>query len=228
MEQIKTTSKQKTILFVDADKILIHDIKEYLKNEKAEVKFGLNFIFVENARDTLKKLEEMKIDLVILEILLPIVNGYYLINAIKKINKEMPIIIYTKLKGPQDLAKMASSEIDNIFIKTLIKPEDLIKTIAERDDYKTELDRLVLELKSQIKTLSLVEGQSQVKVVHCPKCNLVLSAESHFCNNCGQKIAKEIKKIKAKHAPSVEPVPTEVEGSGAKVSNTEGAKSTKK
>jgi CheY-like chemotaxis protein len=220
MEQTKITSKQKTILFVDADKILIHDIKEYLKNEKVEAKFGLNFIFVENARDTLKKLEEMKIDLVILEILLPIVNGHYLINAIKKINKEMPIIVYTKLKGPQDLAKMASSEIDNIFIKNLMKPEDLIKIIAERDDYKTELDRLVPELKSQIKALSLMESQSQVKVVHCPKCNLVLSSESHFCNNCGQKIVKEIKKIKAKHAPSVL--------SGAKASNTEGAKATKK
>ena len=228
MEQIKTTSKQKTVLFVDADKVLTHDIKDYLKNEEAKVKFGLNYIFVENVRDALKKLEEMKIDLVILEILLPVINGYYLINTIKKINKEMPIIVYTKLKEPQDLAKMASSEVDNIFIKTLMKPEDFIKTIVERDDYKTELDRLIPELKSQIKALSETKGQSQVKVVHCPKCNLVLSAESHFCNNCGQKISKEVKKIKAKHAPPVEPAPTKAEGSETEVSKAKGVKSTKK
>jgi CheY-like chemotaxis protein len=198
MEQIKTTSKTKTILFVDNDKGLVHSIREYLELEEISTKFGVNFIFASNVHEALKKTAEMKIDLVILEILLPIINGYYFIDAIKKENNELPIVAYTKLKSSQDLAKIAASNVDNIFLKDLIKMEDLIETIVKIDNHKTELDKLVPELKSQIKAMASDEGRSHIKIIRCPRCNLILAADSHFCNNCGQKIFKKTKKIEAK------------------------------
>lgn len=198
MEAIKTTSKQKNILFIDGDKVLKHDIEDYSERKEVKGKYGLNFIFAEDAREALKKTEGQKIDLVVLEIVLPIINGYYLIDVFKQAN--IPVIIYTKLKNGQDLAKLASMEVDNIFLKELIKLEDLVEILSSKDTHKAELDKLIPELQSQIKTLSGEggEGGAQVKMVQCPRCNIMLNPDSYFCNNCGQKIIKKHKQIKLK------------------------------
>ena len=197
MKKIKTTTKQKNVLLIDNNKILMHDIQDYMERNEITEKYGLDITFAKNANEALKKITEKKIDLVVLEIILPIVNGYYLIKAIKK--EKIPIVIYTKIKSPQDLAKMASMEVDNIFVKDLMKMEDLIKVLAESNSHKAELDRMVPELQSQIKALSGEEKQSQLKMVQCPRCHIILPPDSHFCNNCGQKIFKESKKLKLKN-----------------------------
>jgi CheY-like chemotaxis protein len=188
MEKIKIDSKQRTILVVDNDKALVRNFQDYLEHHEVKGKYGLNFIFVDNAKLALKRIADTKIDLIVLEIILPVVNGYYFLKALNKEKKKMPVIIYTRLKGPQDLAKMAALDVDNIFIKQLMKMEDLIQIIISHEDNKVELDKVLVELQSQIKSISDSETESSLKVVQCPRCNMILTRDSHFCNNCGQKI----------------------------------------
>ena len=52
-----------------------------------------------------------------------------------------------------------------------------------------------MELSSQIKALHNTERQSELKLIQCPECHLILAPDSHFCNNCGQKIFRKTKKI---------------------------------
>jgi len=207
MDQIKTTSKQQTVLFIDSDKELIHDLKDYIEHHEIREKYDFDFVFAQSAKEALKKLTEQKIDMVVLEIVLPVINGYYILNAIKKEYAELPVIIYSRLKGPQDLAKMASYKVDNIFLKQLMKMEDLVQMIVSRADQKVELDKVLMELQSQIKSLSLAETESSLKVVQCPRCHMILPRESHFCNNCGQKIFKATKQVGIKKTPVKKEMP---------------------
>ena len=200
MNQINTTVKQKNILFIDSDKELIHDLRDYLEHHEIAGKTGLNFIFANTVKEALKKIAELKIDMIILEVVLPIVNGYYLLNALKKETNKIPVVIYTRLKGPQDLAKMASYEVDNIFLKQLMKMEDLIQMIMSQGGKKENLDQVLMELKSQVKSLSDTDSGINLKVVQCPRCNMILGKDSHFCNNCGQKIFRTAKKLTSKPA----------------------------
>lgn len=196
MKTTKTTSKQLNILYLEGDKGLIRDMKDYIKFNELKEKKGLNFIYAENCKEALKKLAEFKVDLIIMEILLPIINGYYFLDALNSQEEKIPVIIYTRLKGPQDLAKMAAYGVDNIFIKQLMKMEDMIGMIMTRGAEKVEIDRVLLELQSQIRALSDSQVQvGQSKIVQCPKCNMILPRGSHFCNNCGQKIATKEKKL---------------------------------
>lgn len=190
MDKIKSTSKQRNILLVDNDKELLRNLQDHLAHHEIKEKFGLNFIFVNNVKQAIKKIAEMKIDLIILEIILPVINGYYLLKALEKEKNKIPVIIYTRLKGPQDLAKMAASGVDNIFIKQLMKMEDLIQIIISHEDNKVELDKVLIELQSQIKSISDSESQVELKVVQCPRCHMILARNSLFCNNCGQKIVQ--------------------------------------
>jgi len=194
MDKIKTTLKQKNILLVDNDKELVRNIQDFLGHHEIKEKYGLNFIFVNSVKQAFKKMAEMKIDLIILEIILPVVNGYYLLNALNKEKNKIPVIIYTRLKGPQDLAKMAASGVDNIFIKQLMKMEDLVQIIISHEDHKVEMDKVLIELQSQIKSLSESDNQAALKVVQCPRCHMILTRSSHFCNNCGQKIIQSAAK----------------------------------
>jgi CheY-like chemotaxis protein len=202
MDKIKIDSKQRTILVVDSDKALMRNFQDYLEHHEVKGKYGLNFVFADSAKMALKKLAEMKIDLIVLEIILPVVNGYYLLKALNKEKNKIPVIIYTRLKGPQDLAKMAALNVDNIFIKQLMKMEDLIQIIISHEDNKVELDKVLIELQSQIKSISDNEIEPSLKIVQCPRCNMILTRDSHFCNNCGQKIVHVTsKKLQAAKAP---------------------------
>lgn len=197
MEKVLTTSKQKNILYVESDKSQIRELDDYMIKNDIAKKHGINLILAESAQEATKKMVELKIDLVILEIMLPIVNGYHLINKIKKTN--VPIIVFTKLKSTEDLAKIASSGASNMFIKELSKIDEVMKFAVEKDDYKTDLDKLVNELQVKIKSASGDDSKSSVQLVQCPKCNTILAPGSHFCNNCGQKIiAKKNKALKTK------------------------------
>jgi len=170
------------------------DLKDWIKKSEIESKYNLSFTFVEDAKNALKKLSEMNTNLVILEIALPLISGYHLIKAIREKNKDMPIIIYTRLKNPQDLAKMASSRVNNIFLKELMKGEDLIE-IIRRKETAENIDEIVMELNSQIKTLHEDGSKRELELIQCPQCHLILAPDSHFCNNCGQKIFRKKKKI---------------------------------
>ncbi|MBI5421991.1 response regulator, partial [Candidatus Peregrinibacteria bacterium] len=139
MESIKTTSKVRNILVVDSDKELMRSMRDYLVHHEIAEKHALNFVFAENCKEALRKMAETDIDLVVLEILLPIVNGYYLLKSIRNLKRKIPVIVYTRLKGPQDLARLASLEVDNIFIKQLMKMEDLIQVIISHGGSKAEL-----------------------------------------------------------------------------------------
>jgi len=198
MESIKKDSKVRNILVVDSDKELIRSLKDYLDHHEIQVKYSLNFVFANNCKEALRKMSEMEIDLVTLEILLPIVNGYYLVKEIKRSARKIPVVVYTRLKGPQDLARLASLEVDNIFIKQLMKMEDLVQVIIGYGDGKVELDKVLLELQSQIKSLSDSDSQAQLKVIQCPRCHMILNRDAYFCPNCGQKILKMSPKLSVK------------------------------
>lgn len=197
MDTIKTTDHQRNILFVDSDKGLAHDLKDYFEHHEIKEKHNLDISFVSDCKEALKKIAEQKIDLIVLEIVLPIINGYYLLNFLKE-EQKIPVIIYTRLKGPQDLAKMASYEVDNIFLKQLMKMEDLVQIIIGHEGEKADLDKALLELQSQVKSLSDSDIQSSLKVTQCPRCHIILAPDSHFCNNCGQKIFRKQKALKPK------------------------------
>jgi len=194
METVKTENITRNIIFVDNDKSLSNDLRDWIEKMEIEAKYGLSFHFVNDAKNTLKKLAETNIDLVVLEITLPIVSGYYLIKTIRKEYPDTEIVIYTRLKNPQDLAKMASLNVNNIFLKELMKTEDLIEIIRKKG-VSGNIEEIVMELKSQIKALHTEGSSKEEKLIQCQHCHLIIAPDSHFCNNCGQKIQKKTKKI---------------------------------
>lgn len=211
MDSIKKDDRINNILFVDSDKRLVSDLKDWIKKAEIESKHKLSFTFVPDAKSALKKLAEMDINMIILEIVLPLVSGYYLIKAIKKLNKDIPIIAYTSLKKPQDLAKIASSNVSDIILKQLVNGEEFINAILKQEKTRN-IDEVVIKLNDQMKTLIGSAAQHGLQMTQCPQCHLILAPDSHFCNNCGQKIFKKSKKILTAESKKDKNTPTDKQG----------------
>jgi signal transduction histidine kinase/DNA-binding response OmpR family regulator len=92
--------KDKSILIVDDDPRNLFVLASVLEN------YGANIIEAENGQVALQKLNEQKIDLILMDIMMPVMDGYETIKAIRKDKriKDIPIIALTAktLKGDKE------------------------------------------------------------------------------------------------------------------------------
>ncbi len=189
MEQTLKKESPNNILFVDNDSDVSTTLHEIITKQKKESS-GTKIFLAKDAKEAMSELGKSKIDLIVLEIVLPVISGYHLITQIRKQHPGIPIFIYSRLKKPQDLAKMAASGASNIFLKALINLEQLMKAIQNIENLKSS-DETIVELNEQIKALMDEEGGHIKTLTQCPNCNLIIPPDSHFCNNCGQQIIKK-------------------------------------
>lgn len=85
----------KIILIVDDEERMRVLIEAYLKKE------GLNVIHAENGEEALKKFKLITIDLVILDIMMPVMDGWTTCKELRKIS-DVPIIMLTAKSEDED------------------------------------------------------------------------------------------------------------------------------
>lgn len=111
----------KTVLIAEDITSNYNFLRLLLKRSKIEI------IWVENGKDALDEvLENQNIDLLLLDINLPIMNGYEAAEAIKKIRPNLPIIAQTAYALEGDKEKSIKAGCDDyipkpIIIATLLK-----------------------------------------------------------------------------------------------------------
>ncbi|AWI06092.1 response regulator transcription factor [Clostridium drakei] len=85
----------KTVLIVDDEERMRFLIDAYLKKE------GLNVLQAENGRDALKLFKENIVELVVLDIMMPIMDGWTTCKEIRKIS-QVPVIMLTAKAEDED------------------------------------------------------------------------------------------------------------------------------
>ncbi|MFZ2970287.1 MAG: response regulator [Minisyncoccia bacterium] len=123
---------KKTILIVEDDRYLL---KAYvIKTEKA----GFDVLTATNGREGLEIAKEKKPDLIILDLLLPGVDGFEFLKIIKKDEelKNIPVITISVLGQKIDQERALSLGAEAYFIKTDFKLEEIIEKIKEYLDKK--------------------------------------------------------------------------------------------
>jgi len=116
-------SDRKTILVVDDSVVIRKMVEIALENE------NYNIITVANGKDAFSYLDEQDPDLVILDIMLPDVNGLDILKTIKA-SKEIPVVMLSAKDTPKETNK-AKELGANDFIPKPFRDEDLIKKIHE-------------------------------------------------------------------------------------------------
>ncbi len=163
------------ILIVDDDDRIRGLLKDYLSENSYIVSTA------ENADQAKKKLEYIKFDIIILDVMMPGQNGYELTKEIRK-NINIPIILLTAKSEVENRIKGLEIGADDYLSKPF-EPKELllrIKNIITKSkqidlntkhfigNAKIDLNRLNIKLKDKIKKINLSEKKVLVEMLKNP------------------------------------------------------------
>ena len=115
---------KKTILFIDDNPVDRALISSLLK------RYDFNVLLAENATQGLSMAQELKPDLILLDILLPGISGIELCKKLKKnpTTQNVPIIFYSSLDTPKNMIDYTSYGARDYIQKTT-PAEELVASI---------------------------------------------------------------------------------------------------
>ncbi|MCP6719935.1 MAG: response regulator [Patescibacteria group bacterium] len=116
---------QKTILLVEDEPLLGNLLKQRLEKEKFIVNLA------RDGEEALKVLKSIKPDLVLLDIILPKVSGFELMEILKDdpSYNQAPIVIISNLGQESDVEKGQVLGAIGYFVKAKMSIEDLVKKV---------------------------------------------------------------------------------------------------
>lgn len=116
---------EKKILLVEDEPLLANLLKQRLEKE------GLPVVAAHDGEEALKILETVQPDLILLDIILPKVSGFEVMEAIQKNPnyKKAPIIVISNLGQDTDMAKGQSLGAVGYYIKAQVSIEELVGKI---------------------------------------------------------------------------------------------------
>lgn len=116
--------KDKTILVVDDDKNICELLNLYLSNA------GFSLVFCHDGSSALSLLKEQTIDLILLDIMLPVINGWEVCKIIRR-TSSVPIIMLTARDMLEDKIQGFDIGADDYIVKPF-EPKEVIARIKAR------------------------------------------------------------------------------------------------
>ncbi len=118
--------QRKKILIVDDERltraVLQHNV----------ILAGYDVIVASNGREAMQKIQEVTPDLIVVDLVMPDMNGFEMLRRIRS-NKETmqtPVIVVSALQSQTDIEEAKSSGADDYLTKP-IKPEEFIKHVKK-------------------------------------------------------------------------------------------------
>ncbi|MBQ7906516.1 MAG: response regulator transcription factor [Clostridia bacterium] len=140
------------ILIVDDDKNIRYVMKERLELEKYTV------LTASNGQEALELLDSNHVDLVIVDIMMPKMDGYEFTKELRTFKSDLPVLMVSAKQLPEDRKKGFLSGIDDYMSKPIDTEELLlhIKALLRRaniaNEHKLHIGEVVLDYNSQTVT----------------------------------------------------------------------------
>lgn len=120
--------KDKKILVAEDDKFIAHAYKNALKME------GFNVELASDGEEALAKAKTFKPDLMLLDLVMPVKNGFDTLRDLRKHNTKLPVIILSNLGQESDIKQCEKFGISDYLIKSNISMKEVISKILEHLD----------------------------------------------------------------------------------------------
>jgi len=116
------------ILIIEDEEIMISLLQKKLKKEGYEV------LIARDGKEGIEKMKETKPDLILLDIVMPKMGGFGVMETMKKDNKlkDIPIIVVSNSGQPVELDKARDLGARDWLVKTEFDPQEVIKKIKKQ------------------------------------------------------------------------------------------------
>lgn len=149
----------KKILVVDDDKNICELLNIYLKNE------GYNVVFAYDGSDAVNKAKEEKPDLIVLDVMMPIINGWEACKLIRQFTA-VPIIMLTALDTLENKVQGLNIGADDYIVKPFEPVEVLARINAHlrREENKAQKEDATSGSEVEVDNLKVNMDTYEVKL----------------------------------------------------------------
>lgn len=119
------SKKLKKILIIEDEKPIGNALKLKLQKE------GFEAELVSNGEEGLKQIKKKKYDLLILDIVMPKMDGFDFLEEVQNKKFDSPIIISSNLSQPEDMEKAKNLGASEFFVKSDISLSEIVSKIKK-------------------------------------------------------------------------------------------------
>jgi signal transduction histidine kinase/DNA-binding response OmpR family regulator len=130
MSRFRASARPTRVLIVEDDAIQRERMLGWLEGPHWMVREA------ENGREALKSLQVDKPDVILLDLMMPEMDGFELVAALHKEGRDIPVIVITSLDlDAKDRARL-SSGVQSVLVKERFQPKDLVRQIRRASQGK--------------------------------------------------------------------------------------------
>jgi DNA-binding response OmpR family regulator len=119
------SSNQKRILIIEDEKPLAHALELKLQHE------GFETIAVSNGKDGLAKLEQEHFDVVLLDLMMPIIDGFQVLETLQKQGLHPTVFVLSNLSQREDEQRVLSLGASKYFVKANTPLATLVEEVKK-------------------------------------------------------------------------------------------------
>ncbi|MDD2292314.1 MAG: ATP-binding protein, partial [Aliarcobacter sp.] len=167
-EVVSSKLKASNIMFEKAVILVVDDVLENRKLVQASLKdYDIDLIMAENGKEALDKLKNINVNLILMDLRMPVMDGYEAATILKndKRLKNIPLIALTASVMGKDLEKVSKYGFDGYLRKPVIL-DDLIEELAKylkyqslNNDIKEEKNNKIIDLEKLKVVINKLENE---------------------------------------------------------------------
>lgn len=120
----KKSIKKKTILIVEDEHPIARTLQLKLENS------GYGTLLAADGSQALQALDQSQVDLILLDLVMPVMDGFAVLEELKKAKSAPPIVIITNLGQEEDAKRCLSLGAKDYFIKAEMPLSDIVGKLA--------------------------------------------------------------------------------------------------
>lgn len=115
----------KKILIAEDDPFLVKIMGNRLKEENFEVDT------VDNGKSAMEHIEKNDYKVVLLDLVMPIMDGFQVLEELKKRKIKTPVLVFSNLSQDEDRKEVMALGAKDYYIKSDISIQDIVKVIEK-------------------------------------------------------------------------------------------------
>ncbi len=159
------------MLLVEDSKVTQQIYKNKLTLEQFQV------LTADDGREAIKLCSREKPDIVLLDLMLPVMDGYKVLQVMKAdpLLSNIPVVVFSAKAQPEDVEKALELGAAGFLIKAITTPKEVVEKIREilsrRRPQEQKITRYSLEIREDAYDAKKLSADFELNNFRCPKCN---------------------------------------------------------
>jgi DNA-binding response OmpR family regulator len=158
--------------------LLVEDskaIQQMYRNKLILEQFAV--VTADNGMEAIKALSMSKPDIILLDLMMPIMDGYKVLQVVKTDQKfkGIPVIVFSAKGQPDEVEKALNLGASDYIVKSITKPNEVgakIRTILARKPAEQKVTEYRVEIKEDVYDAKSLSDDFKLNGFKCPKCQV--------------------------------------------------------